>query len=567
MTTTIALGSSANALNVAQTGTQYVTTTGNDANDGLTWASAKLTIQAAINALPVAANSGADGVTPNGVVEVGSGVFAGSSSQRIDAGCGIQSGVFTITDPSITSNDVGSYVGPAATGCIGSKILAVNPGVSFTVSIAPTVNNASISIPIIKPLSVLYPGVRVRGRGSINGLSNVSGSRNYPTVIQDNGSGYAIAAPMGQNAIAGSVETWAIEDLVVSGNTGNIAGIYAVNTNDWAIRNVTAISNGQWGIYLDQNAMVQGHISDSMIMYNGTSGASVQTGGLYISPLPNIGVVENTQMTENFGFGCLGAWGTHFIACGFQYTQTTALAGSGVGLWTTSGTGGGGPITLDQCWLEGNNASSTSGQCLAQYPMTLRGTMFQGISNCFYGLYVSLPAASGGFSIPAVDVHGCVFQGHTHDSIRFIGGANGGVLSWRACVCADPNFILGPGGSGTVPATAAAANGIFTGNAAGAFYTNPAAATSVALTSGTAWQNTTGGDALLAVQLTVGGSGGTAALARGPHGSAVAIGTVTRAAAESGDTEVLEYYVPANWDFEVTLSGMTFTANAVAQPV
>lgn len=54
---------------LTESGTQYVTTTGSDSNSGLSWASAKATIQAAINGLP--ANGG--------VVEVGYGTFSISS--------------------------------------------------------------------------------------------------------------------------------------------------------------------------------------------------------------------------------------------------------------------------------------------------------------------------------------------------------------------------------------------------------------------------------------------------------------------------------------------------------
>ena len=62
-------------LTVASIGTQYVASLGNDSNDGLTWATAKLTVPAAINALPTIS-----GGVQAGVVEVGGGAFASSST-------------------------------------------------------------------------------------------------------------------------------------------------------------------------------------------------------------------------------------------------------------------------------------------------------------------------------------------------------------------------------------------------------------------------------------------------------------------------------------------------------
>jgi hypothetical protein len=53
---------------------QYVTTTGNDANDGLSWGTAKATIQAAVNALPTTP----DGST-SGVVYVAPGIYTFST--------------------------------------------------------------------------------------------------------------------------------------------------------------------------------------------------------------------------------------------------------------------------------------------------------------------------------------------------------------------------------------------------------------------------------------------------------------------------------------------------------
>lgn len=58
---------------LAQKATVYVTTGGSDGNDGLSWATAKLTVQAAINALPTTSS------IQGGIVEVGYGKFTVST--------------------------------------------------------------------------------------------------------------------------------------------------------------------------------------------------------------------------------------------------------------------------------------------------------------------------------------------------------------------------------------------------------------------------------------------------------------------------------------------------------
>lgn len=93
--------------------------------------------------------------------------------------------------------------------------------------------------------------------------------------------------------------------------------------------------------------------------------------------------------------------------------------------------------------------------------------------------------------------------------------------------------------------------------------TNPPAATSVALTSGTAWQNTTGYDVTLYVPVTY-VAGGTCAIAIGPtNATATALGTPTHV---SADHTIEQVYVPAGWWAKFTLTSATFTANATAQP-
>jgi hypothetical protein len=130
-------------------------------------------------------------------------------------------------------------------------------------------------------------------------------------------------------------------------------------------------------------------------------------------------------------------------------------------------------------------------------------------------------------------------------------------FTWTNCYTNDASFVTGY--NGTLPGSTAYSPGTYNQ----APVTAPPAATAVALSSGTAWQNTTGYDVILAIPISF-GTGGQATIARGSTSSPPALGTVSRRSAES---DLLEYYVPAQWYVKVTLSAATFAADATAQPV
>lgn len=140
-------------------GIQYVSTAGNDSNNGLTWGTAKATIQAAINALP----------TGGGLVEIGHGTFTITSpivvsvtqpgitirgrgmGQIYDATNNLLSPVFPTT---IKNNGTGdaiqftgpSNIGPSGTpppyGCVISDLAIVgntSSGVGINVQYCPRI--------------------------------------------------------------------------------------------------------------------------------------------------------------------------------------------------------------------------------------------------------------------------------------------------------------------------------------------------------------------------------------------------------------------------------------------
>lgn len=100
--------------------------------------------------------------------------------------------------------------------------------------------------------------------------------------------------------------------------------------------------------------------------------------------------------------------------------------------------------------------------------------------------------------------------------------------------------------------------------------TSPPAASSVALTSGTAYQNTTGADVLVAVPIAYAATSTAAATCLVQRGSAspgTTVGTISRAAASLATTDVSEFYLPSGWYLTLTLTNATFAANATVQQV
>jgi hypothetical protein len=100
--------------------------------------------------------------------------------------------------------------------------------------------------------------------------------------------------------------------------------------------------------------------------------------------------------------------------------------------------------------------------------------------------------------------------------------------------------------------------------------TSPPAATSVALTSGTAYQNTTGSDVMVSVPISYAATSTAAAtceVQRGSTSPGATVGTISKAAASPAITDIEEFFLPAGWYLTLTLTNATFAVDATVQPV
>jgi hypothetical protein len=288
----------------------------------------------------------------------------------------------------------------------------------------------------------------LRGRGRMNGLTS-GDSSNYPTQILDNGTGVTILAPMGSGPgkTGTSVSTvgCSLTDISVIGNASNAQGFYAINLWSIVIRGCEFRGHGQWGIYLESNSPVHGILEDSECRENGTVGAVVATGGLYISQNPNIFTIQNFRSMFNYGFAVYSGMGCSLVGCELQYTRATSFANSGGGLFTTGGAGNG-TTDIAHCWFEGN-ASYDIGT--GSPTLTVTSCMFQGGSTTPYAIGV-------GADTQQIIIDGCYSQGHTTAMVKLTASGSPGSFAWRASVSTDPLFVKSFSGTGSDIAVAVA---------------------------------------------------------------------------------------------------------------
>lgn len=543
---------------LTESATQYVTTDGNDSNDGLSWHTAKATIQAAINALPgVAPPYGATDLRL-GVVEVGYGTFNVSSQAWTDS-CTFTSGSTAVTDANATN----AYLGASITnfnGAWGTTIVAVNPGVGFTLS-GPAKNTGTYTARISQPGVYVPPGVTLRGRGRSGSWTGRNNST-APTLIQDNGNGDAILIAIGTGtngtATNGTTSVITITDLSCWGNANNQNGLFMANAENVIVERCDFSYHGQWGWNLNFNPSV--FIGKHCwVTWNGTAAATGLTGGVYCAGTPDGIYMEDCSFINNYGFDAYILAGQLLATrCGFLNAQVTGYSGSGCTF--IQGDGGDGPVRLESCWLEGQYNGAQQVQIGGSGIVEFDSCMFEGNNRASYAVLY-------GNSLYPVMYKGCFFQNHGTGSLK-AQSSNTVLPNWSACVSVDPYFLTAPGVTPTT-APVPAAGAAYTSTPA--LFTRPPAPTSVALTSGTAWQNTTGADVILAIPVTfnpTSSAAATAAIARGSTSTPTTLGTISKPAnAVAGEQAVLEYYVPAFWYFEATLTNATFTANATAQPV
>jgi hypothetical protein len=531
--------------------TVYVATGGSDSNNGQTWATAKATIQAAIAALPPSP----DGTTGrSGVVELGYGTFTVTSSHRVDSSCSIAATAATVVnDPACVEADLGSLVVSAQTpacanGPVGApqyQIVAVTPGVSFTLNQAATGTGSGLAMTIIRPGVFVPAGVSLRGGGgsAATGQAGTNFTHMYgASVIQDDGSDVAVALQSGGGEDATAVRQ-SLERLTVWGNSANTIGLWSVF--NWMVKvDECDISNhGLWGVVLQGNGAAQSTISNTLIRGNGSPAAAGPSGGIAQSPGAVGGItLTNVAFIGNFGVDAYNVSAT-FIGCTTAGIGATGWSGMGGAtcfyLWASAENS---IVNLWDCWFEGGTYAQVV-LAGSQVAYSVKGCLFEGMHAASFGLQ-----AQG-----QVSCQDSVFLDHAIAAVN----ATSNFFTWTNCFTNDASFVTGF--NGTLPAATAPSPGAYNQ----ASVTAPPAPTAVALTSGTAWQNTTGYDVILAIPISF-SSGGRATIARGPTSAPPTLGTVSRRSSES---DLLEYYVPAQWYVEVTLSGASFATSATAQPV
>lgn len=332
----------------------YVATDGSDANDGLTWKTAKATIPAAFGVL------GADG----GTVELGYGTHAVSSTGRTGT-VGLTNGSTTVTDAAAASGDVGAYfIAPNMVDA--AQIVSVTPGVSYVLT-RPATSTGSVSAVVTQPAVILPNGVRMRGRGGshTNTLAVQNNILPASTVLQDSGTGVTVMCKhTGINQTANRFE---VADLEIKGNSSNIFGLCGQNVWFLTAQSVDFSGHGIAGLSLGHN---ENSISfrDCRFTRNGTSGSTRVTGGAVLSAFVTEAsaalLFENCFFTDNYGWGVVGttngttatgAYGTTFLNCQWNQTHKNGIAASGIGAHVN---GDWGNCTLIGCWFESSSVLS-----------------------------------------------------------------------------------------------------------------------------------------------------------------------------------------------------------------
>lgn len=311
---------------LARSATIYVTTDGSDANDGLTWNTAKLTIPAAITAL------GSTG----GIIQLGAGSFGVSSSARTDASVSYSTG--TWTDSHILTADVGSYVlGLNINAVKVPKILTVSNGVSFTTDIAPAGTVTSQSVIIVNPAFVLPAGITIKGIGSTFSQSDFSRTT-AGTKILDSGTGITCLT-RGGTGTANMELRHRIEDLSIQGNSNStMYGIYIGNF-DWFfnVKDCDLSFHGIAGLVADGN-INSDSVYDTTFRGNGVVGTSARSGGIITHPFYSASSsslnLYNCFFEDNYGWGVcdgvdMGASAVGLYNCQFNSTLATSATGSG----------------------------------------------------------------------------------------------------------------------------------------------------------------------------------------------------------------------------------------------
>lgn len=449
---------------LAASATQYVTVGGNDFNDGLSWHTAKATIQAAINALPQQAGE------PNGTVEVGYGTLTENSTGWLDSVTYTNS--TTVNDTNASTAYVGAYLVSVSVSR-ETYITSVVPGVSFTVN-QPVSSTTTETCLITKPSIYLPGGVTLRGRGSSylpannTTINGTLGTLLNGTRVQDNGTGITVWLAASTSSDGGHYASRQVmSDLSVWGSATNHFGLFCLNgVWDVTLERCDFSYHGRAGaaFSININALTA---TDCYFNDNGQLGATTTypTGGVLLWPTGNANsaglTFTNCLFAWNYGVG-IAAAANNMFGTSFTHAQAVTLIGCQfVGQKTTSAsfpnctTGMGAAVQSDSvgvsaligCWFEQNTGAEQLAVAGQVSVINTRLNNNSGTSNNQYGIYVR-PAAS---TESGPVFMGVFSSGATSAAVRVL-QTSGSALTWIACSCTETTWVnlQTGGGSGIV---------------------------------------------------------------------------------------------------------------------
>jgi hypothetical protein len=422
-----ALTAMAYAPALSDSATVYVATDGNDSNNGLTWATAKATITAAVATLG----------TGGGTVQIGQGTFTVTSSSRSDAGVSYtgSGSTYSWTDTHITTGDVGSCViGPGINGR-SPKIVSVVAGTSFVTDIAPAGTVSAATMVIVAPAIVIGDGVTLQGQGAPFGaVPGITGG----TIIYDNGTGITVFLRGGNNEAAYFGRT-KIKDLGLWGKStngsfattaGTLGGLYVNNNSSFLeVWDVDFTGHYYWGAAADYNInSIDFH--NCAFSYCGHSGATTATGGFVYGLYNGFASAAinfyNCWGYELYGFFVVnapaGQGSINLYSCQWNVILATSYYLSGSAVQVV------GPNSLiSNCWSE---------SC-ALYDVVVNYGYCTVISSSLFGAGTAAVYIAGSSSV--INLIGV--DSASHSSATVVRSA--GVVNWVGGAISDTTFMTG----------------------------------------------------------------------------------------------------------------------------
>ena len=437
---------------------------GTVAASGVAYVEQGQSIKAAIASLPQ------QNGLPVGEVRLGYGNHTVTSAYRADTGCTLTSGNTTIQNPAAVAGDVGAQVwafDPAVGYILGSSgtlsyVVSVVPGVSWTVTKAPSASKANATVKVSQPGFYLYPGVRITGvgvPGLINGQQYApTAPTQFPTQIIDTGNGATIAVNIPLPATDGiEPDGYVLENVCVTGNAANRWGLLGWCYNLLELKHCHFRKHGLWGIAL--GSPPDAEVGQYFTAYvkldfvtcqeNGLATHTVESGGLYLGDSTWTNLIENCRFQFNFGYNVYNrGTGNVFLNIwnnGAKRSQhrRSGLDLTGTALYEDCRAGRLQPTKVLYHWAEGN----TGYECVidaenvaANAPLDFEGSNFGIGGGAEAGIYI--PSFSFANRVD-LRLKACNFGAHS--SGWAIKNAAGARIRWENCASSDASGFIEQG--------------------------------------------------------------------------------------------------------------------------